>query len=147
MVHLLITCKSCSVNIWEIRLCPLTAANIPLKTGRLPKKTAQKALHPKAVPTLFYSVTTNDTTGAVYIKMVNTISKKQAVKINLDGIARVSSNATVAVVKGNKPEETNTINDPVNIVPVTTTVKGIGKSFMRTLDPYSVTILQLETGR
>ena len=101
----------------------------------------------KTVPTLFYSVTMNDTTGAVYLKMVNTTAKKQSVKINLDGIAKVSPDATLVVVKGTKPDDTNSITDPVKIVPVTSTIKGISKSFTRNLDPYSVSMLQLQTGK
>ena len=79
--------------------------------------------------------------------MVNTTAKKQAIKINLNGIVKVSPDAMLVVVKGAKPEDTNSITNPVKIVPVTTTVKGIRKSFTRSLEPYSVSILQLQTGK
>ena len=53
----------------------------------------------------------NDTTGTIYQKVVNTIAKKQTIKINLNG-AKVLHEATLVVVKGSKPDDTNTITDP-----------------------------------
>jgi len=46
-------------------------------------------------------------------------------------------------IKGDKPEDTNTINDPEKIVPVSSIVKGIRGKFTRTFDPYSVSVLQI----
>jgi alpha-N-arabinofuranosidase len=89
----------------------------------------------------------NDTTGTIYLKIVNTTSQKQSVRINLDGVINVSPNAILVVVKGNKPDDTNTISDPVKIVPATSAIKGIKSSFLRTLDPFSVSILDLTTGK
>ena len=51
------------------------------------------------------------------------------------------------VIKGNKPDDTNTITTPENIVPVTSNIKGILKTFLRTFDPYSVSIIQLKTSK
>ena len=127
------------------KLVPATVTNIPVQNRPLTKKDSAEGITSKTVPTLFYSVTMNDTTGTVYLKMVNTTAKKQAVKINMDGTANISPEATLVVVKGNKPEDTNTINDPGKILPVTSTIKGVTKSFTRNLDPYSVSILQLQT--
>ena len=100
---------------------------------------------PKPVPTLFYAATRDDNTGALYLKLVNTTGKKQPVEINLNGGATVSPNATLVVIKGDKPEATNTLTEPEKIVPVTSKIKGIKPLFTKTLDPYSVTILQLQT--
>jgi alpha-N-arabinofuranosidase len=86
----------------------------------------------------------NDTTGTIYLKVVNTIGKKQTIKISLDGAAKVSPQATVVVIKGDKPDDTNTLSNPQNIIPVTTTVKGIGKSFQQSFAPYSVTVMQIQ---
>ncbi len=124
-----------------------TAINVPVQNRPLTKKDSSDGIKAKMVPALFYSVTMSDTTGAVYLKMVNTTAKKQAIKINLNGVAKVSPDATLVVVKGTKPEDTNSITDPVKIVPIATTIKGISKSFTRNLEPYSVSILQLQTGK
>jgi alpha-N-arabinofuranosidase len=127
------------------KIVPSTALSMPVQNRPLTKKDSTDGITSKTVPTLFYSATMNDTTGAVYLKMVNTTAKKQAVKINLNGIVNISPEATLVVVKGNNPEDTNSITNPVKIVPVTSTVNGLNKNFIRNLDPYSVSILQLQT--
>ena len=85
--------------------------------------------------------------GTVYLKLVNTIGKKQPIEISLHGIGKVSPEATLTVIKGDKPEATNSITEPEKIVPVTTKVKGVAPVFTRTLEPYSVSILQIQPGK
>src|SRR5664279_145190 len=122
------------------KIVPVTAANIPTQNKPLSKRDSAEGKKVTTVPTLFYAATMNDTTGTIYLKIVNTTAKKQAVKINLTGNSKVSSDAALVMVKGAKPGETNTITDRENIVPVTETIKGIKKSFSRKLDPNSVNI-------
>jgi len=42
------------------------------------------------------------------------------------------------------PDDTNTINNPKKVVPVTAKVRGLGKSFTRAFPAYSITVLQLQ---
>ncbi len=123
----------------------VTAGNIPVQNRPLTKKDSTDGVTSKTVPTIFYSATMNDTTGIIYLKVVNTIAKKQTIKINIDGAAKVSPEATIAVIKSDKPDDTNTIGDPQKIVPVTTIVKGLAKSFQQSFEPYSITIMQIQT--
>ncbi|HXS57572.1 MAG TPA: alpha-L-arabinofuranosidase C-terminal domain-containing protein [Hanamia sp.] len=127
------------------KIVPFTVTNLPTQKMPLSKRDSAEGKAPKLVPTIFYSATMNDTTGTIYLKIVNTIAKKQMVKINLDGVAKVAPEAVLMIVKGEKPDETNSITDPENIVPVTVTIKGIKKSFSRVLDPYSVSIIEIKT--
>ncbi len=127
---------------------PMTAANIPTQPRPLSRRDSTNGVTtPPQVPTVFYSATTDEKTGIIYLKVVNTIGKKQPVTINLQGVANVSPNATLVVIKGDKPEDTNSITDPEKIVPVTSAIKGIKPVFTRTLDPYSVSIILLQTGK
>jgi alpha-N-arabinofuranosidase len=128
------------------KIVPVTAVNIPVQNRPLTKKDSADGIKSKTVPAVFYSATLNDTTGTVYLKIVNTTAKKQAIKIKLAGVNAVNPNATLVVIKGDTPDDTNTLSEPVKIVPVTSAIKGIGTSFSRVLDPYSVSILQIETG-
>ena len=41
------------------------------------------------------------------------------------------------------PDDTNSITEPAKIVPITTSVDGLGSSFTREFPPYSITILEL----
>jgi alpha-N-arabinofuranosidase len=128
------------------KIVPATAANIPTQKAPLSRRDSAEGKAPKSVPTLFYSATMNDATGTLYLKIVNTTAKKQAVKINFDG-AKVAPEATLVMVKGDQPEETNSITDPEKIVPVTETIKGIKKSFSPKLAPYSISIFEIKTNK
>lgn len=129
------------------KIVPVTATNIPEQNAPLNKKDSAEGKKPAAVPTIFYSATLNDTTGTLYLKIVNTIAKKQTVKINLDGIAGIASDATLMVVKGNKPDDTNSIANRENIIPVTENIKGLKTKFSRDLDPYSVSIFEIKMNK
>jgi alpha-N-arabinofuranosidase len=129
------------------KIVPVTVANIPSQKMPLSKRDSAEGKARKSVPTIFYSATLNHTTGTLYLKIVNTIAKKQTVKINLDGIAKVAPEAALIVVRGDKPDETNIITDREKITPVTETIKGIKKSFSRKLDPYSVSIINIKTNK
>ncbi|HEY8659785.1 MAG TPA: alpha-L-arabinofuranosidase C-terminal domain-containing protein [Hanamia sp.] len=127
------------------KIVPATFKNVPVQNMPLTKKDSANGIKVKTVPTLFYSATMDDTTGTIYLKVVNTIGKKQTIKINLDGAENVLPEATVVTLKSDKPTDTNTINDPKKIVPVTSTVKGVRKNFSQSFPPYSVTVVQIQT--
>lgn len=128
------------------RIVPATAENIPMQDRPMSRRDSAENTKPKPVPTVFYSATKDEKTGAVYLKLVNTLGKPQPVDVNLKGLLKVSPEATMIVVKGEKPESTNTITDPEHILPQTSKAK-VASTFTQTLDPYSVTILQLQTGK
>ncbi|MEO5944188.1 MAG: alpha-L-arabinofuranosidase C-terminal domain-containing protein, partial [Ferruginibacter sp.] len=133
-------------NLLGDKIVTTTAENIPTQQKPFTRRdSAQKKFTVVNVPTVFYSATMNEKTGTVYLKIVNTTGKKQAVNINLKGIAKVLPEATMSVIKGEKPGDTNTITDPEKIIPADSKIKGIANKFKRTLDPYSVTVLQLQT--
>ena len=127
------------------KIVPATIENIPVQNAPLTKQDSANGIKSKSVPTIFYSATMNDTTGIIYLKVVNAIAKKQTIKINLDGAVKVSPDATIVTIKSDKPDDTNTINEPEKIVPVTTTVKGLRKNSQQTFPPYSVTVMQIQT--
>ncbi|MDO9374745.1 MAG: alpha-L-arabinofuranosidase C-terminal domain-containing protein [Ferruginibacter sp.] len=130
------------------KIVPVVASNIPTQPRPLTKTDSANGIkvNPQ-VPTVFYSATLDEKTGIIYLKLVNTMGKKQVVNINLDGASTVSPEATLYTIKGNKPTATNTITDRENIIPGTTKIKGIAAKFKQTLDPYSVNIFQLQTGK
>ena len=127
------------------KIVPATFKNVPVQNMPLTKRDSANGVKEKTVPTLFYSATTDNATGIIYLKVVNTIGKKQTIKIDLDGAAKVSPEATVVTIKSNKPTDTNSIDDPEKIIPETTTAKGIRKNFKQSFPPYSVTVMQIQT--
>ncbi|MDF7814179.1 alpha-L-arabinofuranosidase C-terminal domain-containing protein [Hymenobacter sp. YC55] len=127
------------------QIVPTTGANIPTHTRPLTKQDSAAGTTPKPIPTLFYAATQDEKTGAVYLKVVNTTAKKQPVAIHLKGVTNVASTATLVTLKGAKPEDTNTIAEPKKIVPITSKIKRVAPQFTRTLEPYSVSVIELQT--
>ncbi len=79
----------------------------------------------------FYSVTRDSGKGAVYLKLVNASSVAQPVEIEMTG-----AGVTLA--------QTNTISSPTRIVPVQTTIKGVGAKFSHSVPAYSIQVLELQ---
>jgi alpha-N-arabinofuranosidase len=97
------------------------------------------------IPAIFQVATRDAKTGAIYLKIVNTQATPQAVRIDLKGAGCVLPEGASVVLSGASPAATNTIADPAKVVPVTTKIDGVAGSFTRTLDPYSVNVLELQT--
>lgn len=88
---------------------------------------------------LYYSATRDAKTGKVYLKLVNGGATSLTVNIANAG-AKTGNKGVWTVLKSDKPEDTNSIDHPRNIVPTTTKMKT-GKTFKMTLVPYSVNVL------
>ena len=121
------------------KVVQVSGENIPTQTNNSAKDKNT------AIPALFYVATKDSKTGTVYVKVVNASGKAQPVTIDIKGAARVSGNGRLIVLKGNSPEDTNTITEPEKIVPVSKKIKGVGKTFTRVFDAYSVNVLQVQT--
>lgn len=88
---------------------------------------------------LYYSATRDAKTGKVYLKLVNGGATALPVAIDNAG-AKTGRQGVWTVLRSAKPEDTNSIDHPRNIVPATHKVKA-GKTFKVMLAPYSVNVL------
>jgi alpha-L-arabinofuranosidase len=77
-----------------------------------------------------------------YLTVVNTLGTANMTTVNLSGVNTVSSTATMTSLTAPSSTATNSITNPTNIVPVTSTVSGLGTSFTQTFPGYSITILK-----
>ena len=127
------------------KVVPIAGANIPTQTRPATKQDSAANNMPKPIPGMFYVATQDTKTGKLFLKVVNATGKPQQADIDLKGAGKLSPEGIIVVIKGDKPEDTNTISDPVKIVPVTSRIKVAGAKFTRTFDPYSVTMLQINT--
>jgi alpha-N-arabinofuranosidase len=98
----------------------------------------------RKVATVFINATRDSKTKAIYVKIVNSAGQPQDVQVEISGVSGIESAGQATVLSASSPEDTNSIKEPKNIVPVTTKVTGLGKTFTRTFPPYSVTVLQLQ---
>jgi alpha-N-arabinofuranosidase len=90
------------------------------------------------------SVTRDSEQGLIFVKLVNPQSAPQPLTLDLEGVATLKSTATATTLAA-APDEYNSINDPVKVVPVTTKVSGIKPVFSYTLPANSITVLKLES--
>ena len=94
--------------------------------------------------TIFTGVTRDSKTGAIYVKVVNSAGQAQDVHIEVQGVSGIATGGQLTVMSAASPEATNSIKEPKKVMPVTTAVDGLGKSFTRSFPPYSVSVLRLQ---
>ena len=96
------------------------------------------------VPTVFWSATRDTKTGTVFLKIVNRAATPQPLRVEFSGLASVDAKGQAVTLSAGSPTDTNSITEPTKIVPVTSSVDGLGTSFTRTFPPYSLTVLQMK---
>jgi alpha-N-arabinofuranosidase len=123
------------------------ARDIPTYTWQPPARRRNGMEQPRPpaqeVPSLFFNATRDSQSGTIYLKVVNRLGTPQPVKIEISG-SSIASKGSALVLKANRPDDTNSIQEPAKIVPVTEKVKGLKTSFTRKFPPYSITILELK---
>ncbi len=92
---------------------------------------------------LFFDATRDSHTGTIYLKIVNCLGTPQPVKVEIHG-ASVGSHGREVFLKAKSLDDTNSIDQPRNIVPVSQEVDGLGAEFTRTLPAYSISVLALK---
>jgi alpha-N-arabinofuranosidase len=121
--------------------------NIPTEQWQPPAHRRNGVAQPRppvqTIRKLFFDATRDQRSGIIYLKVVNTLANSQLVRVEISGAASVAAKGAMTVLSGKSLDDTNTIQDPARIVPVTTRVKGLGKDFTRTFPPYSITILEV----
>ena len=87
-------------------------------------------------------VTADKATGDVIVKVVNAQDTPAVTKIDLGGL-KVRDTAKMTVITGDPGEQNTRSAEP--IAPVTSTVNGVGSTFIRTFAANSVTFLRIRT--
>jgi alpha-N-arabinofuranosidase len=89
------------------------------------------------------SATRDSRTGEIIIKLVNAKPAAEPVVIQLNGVTSLGSKGTAITLSG-RPEDSNSITLPRNIVPVTTPLEHIKAPFTYTLPANSIVVLKLK---
>jgi alpha-N-arabinofuranosidase len=89
------------------------------------------------------SATRDSKTGEIILKLVNPKPAAELLNIEIKGVSSLASKASAITLAGN-PEDTNSLDHPRNIVPVTTTVRGVKPSFTYSVPPNSIVVLKLK---
>jgi len=135
--------KMFSTNLGD-QVVKFETSNVPTQLKKPNARDSVAGVQPKVIPAMFFSVTKNTKSGIIYLKVVNSTATAQKVKLDIQGVAGVASKGTAITLKAASTDDTNTITEPEKIVPVTTTVKGLGKHSEQSFPAYSITVLQIQ---
>lgn len=98
----------------------------------------------KANDRFFYSVTATNGSGKVCIKVVNAASTPQPITIHLNGIDSQMRQAHVQTLSGPSTQSTNTIAEPIRLVPVKSS-RPIAKGTLQYAVPaYAIQVLEVD---
>jgi alpha-L-arabinofuranosidase len=110
-----------------------------------PPRGRNGATTPRQVPSLFFDATRDSQSGTIFLKVVNRNGTPQPIHVKISGVNNVEPSAEAVVLSAGSPDDTNSIQEPVKIIPVTSNVDGLGADFTRDFPPFSITILELKT--
>jgi len=91
------------------------------------------------------SATRDSKSGEIFLKLVNPQGTEELVNIELKGVASVASPATAITIAAS-PEETNSLEEPVKVVPKQSNVEGIKPSFSYKVPANGIVVLKLKAG-
>ncbi len=90
------------------------------------------------------SVTRDRKSGTIYVKLVNASDADAPVQITLTGTGSLASTATALTLSAD-PQATNAIDTPERVVPVTSTVTGVGSGFTYTVPKHGIVVLTMRS--
>jgi len=93
--------------------------------------------------TLKTVATRDGKTGQIYLMIVNSSSTAQLTRIDIQGVGELSATGRATVLTSAGNLDTNSIDDPANVVPATRLIGDVSKSFTYVVPAYSATILSL----
>jgi alpha-N-arabinofuranosidase len=88
------------------------------------------------------AATQDDSTGEIYLKLVNPTSAPQAVQIHLAGIYYLNPTTRVESMTAS-PTDTNSITNPTYVVPRSAFAMNLSPTFMWQIPPDTITVLTL----
>jgi alpha-N-arabinofuranosidase len=96
-----------------------------------------------ANPLCFESVTRDEATHTLYVKIVNGSPKAQPLTLHIEGAGDVEHSGTLVTLEAKSTHAANTIADPDNVVPHTAKVDWYGSDIHHTFAPYSINVIEM----
>jgi len=98
---------------------------------------------PPAPPAPLYAVASRAlSTGDIILKVVNTSPSIQQIQVDLQGAKGVAKTAVAQTLTGD-PGDVNSVDAPEKVAPQTTTLTGVGRTFVHEFPAHSVTVLRV----
>jgi alpha-N-arabinofuranosidase len=90
------------------------------------------------------SATRDRRTGEIFVKLVNPQATDETLNLEIGGVKSLAPTAEMTTLSGS-PEDTNSINRPRNVVPVTTTLREVRPQFPLTIPANGIVVLRLKS--
>jgi alpha-L-arabinofuranosidase len=94
-----------------------------------------------AGPKLFYSITRDTKKKQLYLKLVNASSVSQSIDIKFTG-TMLAKDGKLVTLSAKNTQATNTLDDPLCITPVESTLQVNGDNLHHTMPAYSIQVIQ-----
>lgn len=105
-------------------------------------KLVQEVVRPS--PPRLYAVASRTQDGKeIILKLVNTGTVPRNTRVDLTGVVSVAPRGRATVLTSSNENDENSFERPLHVVPVESVLRGIGKSFTRTLPARSIVVLRL----
>jgi alpha-N-arabinofuranosidase len=90
--------------------------------------------------------TRDSQTGELILKLVNPQATEETLHIQINGVTSLAAKGTAITLSG-CPEDTNSLQRPRNVIPVTSTVYHVKTPFEYELPPTSIVVLKLKPSK
>lgn len=107
-----------------------------------------RLVHDLEVPTanrFFASAGRDEKTGELVIKAINVSPKSVSANFNISGVAGLSHQASLTVLSSARLSDNNSLDEPTNIAPRSSSAVVAGLKFVQVLPASSLTILRVGT--
>jgi alpha-L-arabinofuranosidase len=91
---------------------------------------------------LYASAVTDKNSKEIIIKIVNSGIAEKSMSFLLEGYKKLAPKATVIVLTGGE-DQINTVDNPFNVMPITSSIFVKGKKIDITLNPFSFTVIKV----
>ncbi len=85
----------------------------------------------------------DESTGELVIKALNTGSEPAAVDVSITGVRQVGAVGKLIRLTSPSPADENSFDQPRRIVPVSSTMSGLGTRFHADLPPWSISVIRV----
>jgi len=100
---------------------------------------------PRQIREVFFCATREARDGVIYLKVVNASGTAQRISVQISGASKIRPEGEVVTLAAATLNDTNSLEQPQNIVPRTEKAHDLSAQFTRDFPAYSVTVLKLRS--
>lgn len=87
----------------------------------------------------------DDDSGGLVLKVINTSPDPVATTLSLSGVDRIAPEGEVTVLRSDRLDDNNSLDNPAKVVPATSKIATAGARFSHEFPPFSLTVMRLRT--